>query len=269
MQITYIWHDCFLVRFPDFALVFDYWCDERGIPGATPDALQSLPRDLPVYVIVSHFHKDHYNPAIFEWISKWHQVHYIVSRDVWLRMRHITSPTSVYCGKKVDADKVTVLRPGNDWQDSRIKCTALPSTDAGNSYLVEAAGRLIFHAGDLNAWIWPDESTPAEIAKARGDWRAALAKVVETVNERWVDAAFFPVDSRIGSEYWTGARDFVRAIKVARFFPMHFGLGDESERNRRRADALRFETYAFSERGEYIALASPGDTFYSGSKLLF
>lgn len=33
----------------------------------------------------------------------------------------------------------------------------------------------------------------------------------------------FPVDSRIGTDYMRGARQFIERIKTAAFAPMHFG----------------------------------------------
>ena len=137
--------------------------------------------------------------------------------------------------------------------------------------MVIAGGKRIFHAGDLNAWIWLEESSEQEIRKAMGDYRACLRSVAESFagdsgevpppEKRCIDFAFFPVDSRLGKDYFTGARIFVREFNVAHFFPMHFGLGDEAEQRQRCDDALKFSLYANPDRGEYIPLASPFATF--------
>ena len=37
------------------------------------------------------------------------------------------------------------------------------------------------------------------------------------------DAAMFPVDPRLGKDYMRGAQQFVDAIEVDHFIPMHFG----------------------------------------------
>lgn len=266
LQVTYIWHDCFLVETDaadgtSIALLFDFWKDEHGDPARMPGALAALPRTIPLYVFISHGHKDHFNPLVFGWAAEFAEVHYIVSNDVSKRIRHIVSPTSVYTGPRVDAGRVVTLRRGEEWTDGRVAVRAFPSTDIGNSYMVETGGRLVFHAGDLNAWIWKDESTEAEVRKALGDWRACLRDITSWLDGRRVEVAMFPVDARIGRDFWTGAAEFVRAVDTATFIPMHFALGDAAERDRLRRAATDFRPYANPARGQYIALSAPGATW--------
>lgn len=262
LQVTFIWHDCFLVETPELAMIFDYWLDESGSANPMPQALSHLDREKPLLVFVSHGHKDHYNPAVFGWASEFENISYIVSRDVWRRMRHVVSPSSPYLGPKIDISRVYALKSGEKADIGGVEVTAYPSTDIGNSYgLILPDGTRLFHAGDLNAWIWKEESTRQEIAKAMGDYQACLRDIAVDLGENLhFDVLFFPVDSRIGSEYWTGAAEFVRKFDVSYFFPMHFGLGDDKEREQRRKDAFRFDLYAAS--GEYIGLGSPGDVWH-------
>lgn len=267
VSVRYVWHDCFTVVTDRCVMVFDFWkwpvrMYENGDPAALRKFLGPEAAGLPVYVFVSHGHKDHFNPAIFGWTQDWEDVRYIVSNDVYKRIRHVVSPTSVYSGPRVDSSRVIRLLNGETWSDDLVSVQAFPSTDAGNSYAVRTGGLSFFHAGDLNAWIWKDESTEQELRKALGDYRACL-DAVERAGFTGFDFAFFPVDSRIGRDYFTGAEMFVRRFDVRRFFPMHFALGDEEERETRRADALRFDLYANRERGEYIALTAPGDSYCS------
>ncbi|MDE6007536.1 MAG: MBL fold metallo-hydrolase [Muribaculaceae bacterium] len=250
-EVTYLWHDGFSVHKSGCTLVFDYW---RAGGNAGAFHIKG-----PLYVFISHFHKDHYDPAVVEWASRREGVRYIVSRDVWLRMRHIMSPTSIYNGPRVHPGQVICLTPGQSFADEHIRVSAFPSTDVGNSYVVQIGGDTIFHAGDLNAWIWKDESTEQEIEKSLSDFNGCLDKIQEAGFSKF-DYAFFPVDSRIGSDYFMGARIFVRRFKVSRFFPMHFALGDEAERNIRRADAIRFDNYRNPDFGEYFALTDPGQS---------
>lgn len=265
--VTYIWHDGFLVTTAAANFVFDYWLDSDGHNRELPGCVETLPRDAPLYVLVSHGHKDHFNRHIFAWASHFSDIHYIVSNDVMKRVRHVVSETSVYVGPKVRPSAVNALRPGEVFDDGRVRIMAFPSTDIGNSYMAEVAGCRIFHAGDLNAWIWKDESTEKEINKAMGDFRACLREIRKYIDllpegaDRAIDFAFFPVDSRIGTDYYAGASEFVKEFYVRHFFPMHFSLGDAEEREWRRADALRFDLYANLLRGEYIPLALPGATF--------
>lgn len=274
-KITYIRHSCFLLELPEANFIFDYWRDpsDSGSKsrGEIPEFIRRLPEEKPLYLLVSHGHKDHYNPEIFGWAEHFADARFIVSNDVWKRCRHIASPTSVYHGPRVDPERLVRLLPGERFSQGDISISAFPSTDIGNSYMVIAGGKRIFHAGDLNAWIWLEESSEQEIRKAMGDYRACLRSVAESFagdsgevpppEKRCIDFAFFPVDSRLGKDYFTGARIFVREFNVAHFFPMHFGLGDEAEQRQRCDDALKFSLYANPDRGEYIPLTSPFATF--------
>ena len=56
MKITYINHSGFLVETRDCYYIFDYYKGE----------LPNLDKEKEVIVFCSHFHKDHFNPQIFE-----------------------------------------------------------------------------------------------------------------------------------------------------------------------------------------------------------
>ncbi|MDE7181251.1 MAG: MBL fold metallo-hydrolase [Muribaculaceae bacterium] len=261
IEITHTTHDGFIVSLPEATLIFDWW---RGADYADGDKVPSLPDGValrpPVYVFISHSHKDHYDPAVFSWAKECADIKYVVSKDVYKRMRHIMSETSVYNGPKLAPEQVACLHPGEVYEDAAVRVEAYPSTDIGNSYAVEAGGKSFFHAGDLNAWVWKDESTQQEINKAYGDFNACLRQIEEGGRTRF-DYAFFPVDSRIGRDYFDGAKIFVRRFEVGCFFPMHFGLGDAAERDGRRRDAMRFDLYMNPCRGRYIGLSAWGDRY--------
>ena len=242
INIIYIHHSSFLVSHPDFNVLFDFWKDPEGLLPSLID------KKKPLYVVVSHFHKEHYNPEIFRWAESFPEIHYILSKDTAQRARHYFSPTSTHSGAHVDMSRLTVLKPGDSFSDSLISVKAFGSTDVGNSYLISAGGKRIFHAGDLNAWIWKDESSDQEVRDALNLFREKLkplkAYLQSQPGSADIDVALFPVDSRIGTEYWAGAKIFLREIRTAFFIPMHYGLGDEKEQLARRLDAARFELYA-------------------------
>mgnify|MGYP002230799531 CR=1 FL=1 len=84
-------------------------------------------------------------------------------------------------------------------------------TDVGISFLVEAEGKKIFHAGDLNNWHWMDESSEAEWKGYERDYLFELDCICSYT--RNMDVVMFPVDPRLGTEYMRGARQFVEQIK--------------------------------------------------------
>lgn len=235
--LSYIFHDCFLVETQGANLVFDYWKERVENRGELPGFLENIDREKPLYVFVSHHHKDHFVKDIFEWQKSFPGIHFILSYDTARFCRHILSPTSIYKGAKPAPERVTVMRPGDTFSDGLVEVAAFGSTDIGCSYAVVAGGERIFHAGDLNAWIWLDESTDAEVRKALGDYRKILSDIKGRFDS--FDIAMFPVDSRIGREYWTGAEMFLNHFNVKQFVPMHFCLGENAEELRQRAsDAL-------------------------------
>lgn len=224
-------------------MVFDYWRDPCSSDDDMPAFLDTLDPDKPLYVFVSHSHKDHFNRAVFGWASRFGRVHYLLSRETERRCRYITSPTSVYAGPKVSPDAVTGMRRGDTWSDGVINVRACGSTDIGVSWLVESQGELLFHAGDLNAWIWRAVSTPGQIRHEWNEFTGILDEIVEAAAGRNVKIAFFPVDSRIGEGYHLGAREFVGRVAPDCFIPMHYGLGNEEEQCQRQTDAADVSLY--------------------------
>ena len=259
IKLTYIWHDCFVFENDEVAIVFDYWKDPFSKPGEIPTFLKNMDIGKRLYVVVSHHHKDHYAKDIFSWCHLFSDVRYILSKDTAKFARHILSPDSVYNGVKPASESVTVLSPGDSFSDGLLSVEAFGSTDIGNSYALKIGETTIFHAGDLNAWIWKDESTEEEVRTELKRYTDILTGIAEKYPR--FDLAMFPVDSRIGTDYFTGARLFVRAIDVARFFPMHFGLGTPEEQQKYQLDSAAVESYANPERGEYICLQSPYSSF--------
>ena len=260
-ELTYIWHDGFRLRIPGTGtVIFDFWRDPREESAAEPSWITSLKKSGErVWILVSHHHKDHFVKKIFEWSEGWPQVHYVISKDTARMVRHMLRPDSLWNGIRVPPSQLTVLSPGESLSDGALTVNAFGSTDIGNSYVVETPGLKVFHAGDLNAWIWKDESTRTEVeAETR-----KFAVILDAIAERFprLDVAMMPVDSRIGTDYFTGARMLVRAIDVGLFVPMHFGLGDPEEQTRHQADAIRFDLYANPTRGTYVALTAPGASY--------
>ena len=249
---TYIYHSGFLVETPEALLIFDYWKD----PAKVASRIQNS--DKPLYVLISHHHKDHLNREVFSWRRASGNIHFIISKDVFKFCRYQLREHTTYNGVKPDPQTVHILSPGEKYTDSNISIKAYDSTDTGNSWVVTTkCGKRIFHAGDLNAWTWKDESSEAE-------WKADLKKytvILETIasENRAIDLAMFPVDSRIGTDWFAGAKLFLEAIDVKMFLPMHFELGQtEEEKMRYHRDAARFDLYANPHRGCCAALQTPG-----------
>ncbi|MCM1036836.1 MAG: MBL fold metallo-hydrolase [Bacteroides sp.] len=205
MRITYLAHSGFIVTTSEVVMVFDYYRDPSH---ALRKVLDEHP-GLPVVFFVSHSHPDHYNPEIFN-LAQNHKRVYILSNDVEAR----------------DTDSrlaIQGMSPGDRVDDilGGLTVQAYDSTDAGVSFVVTTReGKTVFHAGDLNNWHWNEESSPREVAEADAAFRKALGRIAS--EHPALDVAFFPVDVRQGRDFAVGATEFVEAIRVTDFFPMHF-----------------------------------------------
>lgn len=138
---------------------------------------------------------------------------------------------------------------GDFYEDHNLRIKAFGSTDSGISFLIEAEGKRLFHAGDLNNWHWKDESTPEEAAEAEQNYLKELDDLAKATDK--LDATMFPVDPRIGTDFMRGAQQFVDHIKTNIFVPMHFWD--------RPAEVVAFRPYAESRGCRYALISVPGE----------
>ena len=134
--------------------------------------------DKPVYFFVSHVHGDHFNRAIRSFEDR--ASGYFLHRDCSLAL-------------------------GNQ--------SLLHVMD---SYMVEAEGLRIFHAGDLNWWHWAGEGDE-ENREAR-DW---FFRELSRIREKEVDIAFLPVDARQQVAREWGVKAYLHHFAASLLVPMH------------------------------------------------
>lgn len=259
--LNYIFHDGFFLSTSAADLVFDFWKEPDITPDVLPSFLRERDEDKPLYIFVSHHHKDHFTKQIISWQHLAKKAYYILSYDTARFIRHQLRPESSFKGEKLSPEQYTIMRPGDSFRDENIMVNAFGSTDIGCSFGVEVGGKNIFHAGDLNAWIWIEESTEAEVRAAIRDFMAILLTIKEKMPK--LDVAMFPVDSRIGSSWWTGAKLFMEQLEVSRFVPMHFGLGENEEEIRQRirdafSPAAEILNKSCCQSAEYVGLLPGG-----------
>jgi L-ascorbate metabolism protein UlaG (beta-lactamase superfamily) len=138
------------------------------------------------------------------------------------------------------------MKPGDETDIAGTRVAAFGSTDSGVSFLVNADGASIFHAGDFNFWHWREQSGEGEIAEAARDFKVIL----DTMRGKRVDIAFFPVDPRLGEGHDEGAMLYVEAVKPRYLIPMHW-WGDA-------AAALAFSKKHMPHGVNALALTEPG-----------
>jgi len=205
-KIHYLYHSGFAVKTTEHFLVFDYYNDKpcpgkKGIDAGVITDQEIVNNTNPV-VFVSHGHSDHYNPVILEWQKANQNIRYIMSSDV-----------------PAKGERIHSIAPHGKIDLGDLKVETFGSTDQGVSFLIAVDGISIFHAGDLNWWHWKDESTEEEIKASEDDFIKEMRPIIG----KRIDIAFFPVDPRLGREYYLGAERFINLIKPSMLIPMHFG----------------------------------------------
>jgi len=232
MKAEYLYHSGFAIFGESANLLIDYYAHPNCPP--LPEALFN---GRPLYVLCSHGHHDHYSEAILSFPKKY-GAKLIVSRH-----------TERAAGR--NAAPMTVLKPGETFNDGALLVSAYGSTDEGVSFYIELDKKRIFHAGDLNDWHWQEESTQKEVEEAHRQYEAILKGIAKDHPE--MDAVFFPVDPRMATDIGRGAREFLSAVSCRAFIPMHF-WEDFSAAN-------AFAPEAESLGARFISLRHAGEIF--------
>mgnify|MGYP000079089040 FL=1 len=235
MKLIYLYHSGFALLGEGYTIIFDYFEDSAS-PSSGIVHNELLQRPGRLYVLSSHSHADHFNKEVLTFREKHPDIVYIFSQDI-LHEEKLLSTDAVW------------LKKGDCYADDVLRVHAFGSTDVGISFLVEAEGKKIFHAGDLNNWHWMDESSEAEWKGYERDYLFELDCICSYT--RNMDVVMFPVDPRLGTEYMRGARQFVEQIKTSIFVPMHFWD--------RPAEVVAFRPYAESRGCRYALISVPGE----------
>jgi len=201
MKVTYLNHSGFLVELEARMLLFDF------IGGPLPE----LAADKKLLVFVSHRHQDHFSKNIFQLADSHPNIGFILSDDIWQNQipeKHNCRTLFIDPGqtRRLDAD------PGT-------RISTFHSTDEGVAFLVETEGTVIYHAGDLNDWVWKGED------KAWNDSMSAnYAKELADIAATGLcpDVAFLPLDGRLEEWFYLGLHKFMETVGAGRVFPMHF-----------------------------------------------
>lgn len=201
MKITYIHHSGFLAETNQALLLFDF----------ASGSLPPLDPDKTLVVFVSHRHEDHFNPEIFTLADSHPHTVYVLSDDIWQNRvpeKHFSRTHFIDPGRMIHLP-----------EGGGILIRAFRSTDEGVAFLVEAGGKTIYHAGDLNDWQWNGESL-----SWNHTMKANYQKELETIRSLGIvpDAAMVPLDGRQEDLFYLGLHEFMCRVGAGMVFPMHF-----------------------------------------------
>ncbi len=225
MKVVYIAHSGFCVELGRHVLLFDYFT------GRLPE----WDRRKELVVFASHRHQDHFNVKVLKLAEQYEKVRFVLGADIRLRDDWLER-------KGIDPavlSRVSFLRPesalflpdggeaaeGKKWAGGEMPSAgekegvgvwALRSTDEGVAFLVETEGSRFYHAGDLNWWHWEGEG------KAwNRNMETGYKRQIDRMAGLYVDAAFVPLDPRLGTAYGWGMEYFLQRVKAGHVFPMH------------------------------------------------
>jgi L-ascorbate metabolism protein UlaG (beta-lactamase superfamily) len=208
MKITFIGHSGFLLEWEACCWLFDYY--KGRIPAMDPKKK--------IIVFASHAHRDHFNPDIFRLTDKYPDLTFVLSSDIELPGND-GERVSASAGQRTN---ILSAAPSSDYelfdaQGGMIRCRTLRSTDCGVAFLLQYRGKTVYHAGDLNLWVWKEES------KEYNDHMTEMfQKEMDTLKDVSIDFAFAPLDPRLEEYYSKGVDILLNTAKVRYLFPMHF-----------------------------------------------
>lgn len=195
MKITFICHSSFCVELKNHVLIFDYYGD-----GKIPE----VPEDSRIYFLNSHAHPDHFKKEILGLHKTYPGAEYLLSRDIRLQPEE-------------RGDWIHCVKARSEYEIGDLYVQTLRSTDQGVAWAVEAEGKRIYHAGDLNWWHWEGEDRAWNHNMA-ANYKREVDRLIGT----FFDAAFVPLDPRLAGAYDWGMKYFLEQVNTAHVFPMHF-----------------------------------------------
>lgn len=204
MKITYLFHSGFLIETAQCCYIFDYF--QGNLP--------ALPQK-PLLIFASHAHHDHYNPEIFSLAQAQgiRQITAVLSQDIPVR-RH---PKDI---------EVVTVRANQDYAlPFGLQLRTLHSTDCGVAFYLQTPEGAIYHAGDLNDWVWNEENERNN-RQMTGNYRHEI----DLLRGQPIDAAFVPLDPRQEEHYSRGLAYFLQTLSPRVVFPMHYWQQPETIR---------------------------------------
>lgn len=205
MTITYVGHSCFCVELAKVVFIFDYF--EGKLPTFDPK------KEL--FYFVSHKHKDHYNPVIFEAVREYPNIHFILSNDMKMNERYMDRREIPVKAR----EHIRYAKINDEFQaTSSLFIKTIKSTDEGVAYLLEYKENAIrlYHAGDMNWWTWHGE-TKEEYEEMTHAFLTEMRKI----EGQTFDVAFVPLDPRQEERFYWGFDYFMRSTDTKKVFPMH------------------------------------------------
>lgn len=205
MQITYLGHSGFLAETDTHLLLFDYYTGT--VPPLDPNKI--------LLVFTSHHHPDHMNGSVFSICAAHPHVQYILSHDISRSLPEHYGITEYHS-----------LRHDQHLTIGNCSIHTLRSTDCGVAFIVSCDGKTIYHAGDLNLWLWEGMDKLQAFSMMR-----KYSEYTKPLQEYHINLAFLTLDNRQGDSAFCNIDYYMRHFHIDTAVPMHyFGSTDIAAR---------------------------------------
>ncbi len=197
-EITYIHHNCFILKTGGDCLLFDYPAASY-LKSGEAEIVRSKIKGSRLFVFISHGHPDHYTPAVFDLEKHATEAHFIISDDVG-------------CGR--GRTNLISVETDSNYAIAGYRVETFRSNDQGVAFLIHAPEGVVYFGGDLAKWSWDEFD-----AKTRNYMETVFYKMVEKLKKHRIDIAFSNADERLDN--WAGGAEFAKLVAPRVFVPMH------------------------------------------------
>lgn len=202
ITVTYIHHNCFVMKAGTRTFLFDYPNDAH-LPEGAGDLVRATVAGSDLAVFISHSHDDHLNDDLASVVNAAKRVCYVLSDDV-----EDMRPEAIPSGE------VLLVEPDETYEFDGMTIETLMSNDLGVAFMVRDGDFRFYYGGDLAKWVWESVS-PREAVFTENFFRESMKRVRAFSPH----VAFSNVDKRLPN--LAGGDEACRMIGAPLFVPMH------------------------------------------------
>jgi L-ascorbate metabolism protein UlaG (beta-lactamase superfamily) len=202
IEITYIFHNCFVLKAGARTFLFDYPADNYLDENMRTVLIHKI-KDAALYIFSSHNHQDHFNRNVDALSAYAQSSTYILSKDIVKKNR-----------KFKEMPSCITAAPDQSYSTDGMTIRTFLSNDEGVAFLISTDNLNIYFGGDLANWQWDDLTK--EETRVLVDY---FGEVLTRLKQWPIQIGFSNTDPRLKN--WSGAAQFIQTIKPNLFVPMH------------------------------------------------
>ncbi len=231
LEITYIYHNCFIIKWNDESIIFDY---PEILSAEEEDFIRKEVANKELGILISHSHFDHFSEKFL---------------DLRLVAKRFTCAVSFDVAKKSSkcAKECLVINEGAMFKILDAEVKAYGSSDLGVSYLLRIGDFSIYFAGD-NA-DWRRKELPPQINRLVWD---VFSKTIGKIRAEYgkIDIVF--IDLCEICENLGGILYIVNTLKPKLVVPMHFHGNTKLLKRIMKMLSLNAKVFLYDKLGDKI-----------------